>query len=107
MPGAALRRGGVATPDEEDKMPPDHLQPTPEQPAGRTESQPHALVDDDDGDALRRAEVARLQQYELERAADEGMIEPADPAVEDDVSEGVVAADDTPTAAPMPADEGP
>jgi hypothetical protein len=36
---------------------------------------------DDSEDALRRAEAERLQRYELERAADEGMTEaaPEDP----------------------------
>jgi hypothetical protein len=34
--------------------------------------------DGGDDDALRRAEAARLQRYELERAADEGMTEPPD-----------------------------
>jgi hypothetical protein len=57
----------------EDRSPEDR-QPDPEA-TGQTP--------DGSEDALRQAEAERLQRYELERAADEGMDGPSDPADED------------------------
>jgi hypothetical protein len=52
---------------------------------GERQPDPDATEQTPDGseDALRQAEAERLQRYELERAAEEGMDGPSDPADED------------------------
>lgn len=67
-----------------------HLQLTPEDPPGDLEDVPEdvdagrpdmkAPGSDDDPDRLHLAEAERLERYEVERAADEGMTEPSAPS---------------------------
>ncbi len=73
------------------RPPPSHVSRLQAMTEGRSpedrqpDDDPDATGQTPDGseDALRQAEAARLQRYELERAADEGMDEPVDPADED------------------------
>jgi hypothetical protein len=52
------------------------LQLTPERPPAEAAHAPEGNAGGDEGDILRRAELTRLERYEIERAADEGMTEP-------------------------------
>jgi len=101
-----------------------HLQLTPEEPPPGSPEEPDAPEDPDapkdrdtpddpdrapeveapgpegSPDELRLAEAARLQRYELERAADEGMTEPPEEIAEADLAIGVGTADVDPMTNP-------